>query len=235
MGAMWRYNTNEVVGLPNTWVTTDYDDDPLTPPYHWAEGASGFANSPALLACSVFGTPMAVGSRTHYFRNRFVLPREYQYSILALRYVVNDGAVFYLNGVEVYRIRMPLGSVVHSTAAFRANQGCVRINLPPEAQVRTGTNVLAVEVHQSDDNSLSLSTDVAFEAELIAYVRTPANPRLYVNYDELSITLTWEVTGWSLEIADEPAGPWDRLSIVGNKYVTAFDSSARKFFRLTSP
>ena len=34
-----------------------------------------------------------------------------------LNYLVNDGAVFYLNGSEIHRINMPAGAISHSTPA----------------------------------------------------------------------------------------------------------------------
>jgi hypothetical protein len=67
---------------------------------------------------------------------------------------VDDGAVFYLNGTEVARLRMPDGVITDETPASSAAPG-------KEPQVLTfstgslvrGDNVLAVEVHQTPASS----------------------------------------------------------------------------------
>ena len=65
----------------------------------------------------------------------------------------DDGAVVYVNGVEVARSNMPTGTITNTTRASTAIgtgsavQATVTIALPPSALV-AGDNVIAVEVHQ---------------------------------------------------------------------------------------
>jgi hypothetical protein len=65
-----------------------------------------------------------------------------------LRLWVDDGAIVYLNGQEILRIRMPAGAVTCRTFAstlVSANGGWASYDVPISALVK-GTNVLAAEV-----------------------------------------------------------------------------------------
>jgi len=86
---------------------------------------------------------------------------------LSLDMLVDDGAVFYLNGNEIYRHNMPEGPVTHNTLALSdlVNPTFV-YDIPVSAEsLIEGVNVLAVEVHQSSASD----PDNFFGAELAAY------------------------------------------------------------------
>lgn len=96
-------------------------------------------------------TQLPLGANTYYFRNRFVFNDDPARTQLNLDLAVDDGAVFYLNGTEIYRHNMPGGSVTYSTFAASAVGDASIINgiSVPVANLIRGTNVLAVEVHQA--------------------------------------------------------------------------------------
>ena len=78
----------------------------------------------------------------------------------------DDGAVVYLNGTEVFRTNMPGGTISHTTLAPVAVGGAdesawYSVAVSP-ARLVTGTNVIAVEVHQSS----ATSSDLSFDLEL---------------------------------------------------------------------
>src|SRR6185295_12299074 len=90
---------------------------------------------------------------TTYFRRVFSVTNPAAFNALTLRLMRDDGAVIYLNGVEVWRANMPTGAVAFSTPASVAIAGAdestfVQTTLNPSVLV-SGTNVLAVELHQS--------------------------------------------------------------------------------------
>src|SRR5205085_12674688 len=95
-------------------------------------------------------SPLPSGNSTYYFRKSFFFPGNPQYATLTINPVIGDGAVFYLNGVEVYRQNLPGGAVSYATAAnTNANliySGPITI---PTGSLLAGNNVLAVEVHQA--------------------------------------------------------------------------------------
>ena len=94
---------------------------------------------------------------------------------LRMRSVVDDGAVFYLNGTEVHRLRMddPVG---HGTFADD-NVGDANYEGPFDLSASgliVGENVLAVEVHQDDAGS----SDIVFGLELDAVETTQTSEGL---------------------------------------------------------
>ena len=98
---------------------------------------------------------------------------------LALSYVLDDGAVFYLNGQEIKRSSlMPVGTITDTTTAttYINPEGVIEgpFTLPATALLK-GTNTLAVSVHQNATTSSDLVFGVKLDvvAEL-AKTATPA-------------------------------------------------------------
>jgi hypothetical protein len=82
----------------------------------------------------------------------------------------------YLNGTEVYRDNMPTGTIAYNTLALVAIGGADESTFYPgtisSSLLVAGTNVIAVEIHQSD----VFSSDISFDFELKATVTQPAAP-----------------------------------------------------------
>ncbi len=107
-------------------------------------------------------TALPLGPTTYYFRNTFQFGDDPAHAELTLDLAVDDGAVFYLNGVEVSRHNMPAGAVSYATlAASEVGDAPILngISLPASSLVR-GSNVLAVEVHQAavDDAGMTFGS-----------------------------------------------------------------------------
>ena len=143
-----------------------------------------------------------------YFRTRFVVPPNLARARLKLRTTYDDGAAFYLNGREVHRGNLPTGALKSDTPALASQPGVpspVEISLPP-GSLRTGTNILAVELHQATDGI----TDLWFEAEL-AVQETQDSSRVGLRFNEVAapgLGFFAEVANTSLE-----ALPLDGLRI----------------------
>ncbi len=60
---------------------------------------------------------------TTYFRRAFNVTNASLFNGLTLRLMRDDGAIVYLNGVEVWRTNMPAGTVTHLTTASVAIGG----------------------------------------------------------------------------------------------------------------
>jgi hypothetical protein len=84
-----------------------------------------------------------------------------------LNLLKDDGAVVYLNGQEIHRVNMPSGSISYTTPASTAlgtpQEGIFYLTAHQNTLL-TGTNVLAVEIHQSGGTS----SDISFDLELKA-------------------------------------------------------------------
>lgn len=161
MISTWRYDRSNF-DLGTEWRAIDYND-------------SGWEQGLALLGVESSSLPFPIGTFfpnynsfqvTYYFRTRFVVNTNLAGFDLALNTVLDDGAVIYLNGTELPRIRMPAGPISHTTIATVSvdNATLETITIPATALVQ-GTNTLAVEVHQRADPS---SSDVVWGMALDA-------------------------------------------------------------------
>jgi hypothetical protein len=115
-------------------------------------------------------TDLTLGQNTYYFRTTFAIPTVPAGASLMLSNVIDDGAVFYLNGKEIYRQGIDDGPVDFNTLGydFRNPKNAVSdatwagpFTLAADALV-AGNNVLAAEVHQVN----ATSSDIVFGCTL---------------------------------------------------------------------
>ncbi len=146
---VWRYH-DAGIDLGTAWRAPGYDDGV------WPSGPGLFACNTAMLPAPL-STALALNQATYYFRTRFNFDGPTNNVTLTLRPVVDDGAVFYLNGVEVCRLNMPDGPVVYSTPAAGPVDDATYAEpvILPASLLAPGPNVLAVEVHQAASTDLS--------------------------------------------------------------------------------
>lgn len=111
----WRYTTNNVDAA--NWLSVDYNDAAWSGP---SNGLFYMESSALPAAKSTPLPPQADGSplSCYYFRTRFTVTNISQVVALDVAHLVDDGAVFYLNGAEIQRVRMGAGSVVNATQAY---------------------------------------------------------------------------------------------------------------------
>lgn len=143
MEGNWRYH-DQGVDLGAGWRAFDYDASA------WPEGKGLLYFNVGSLPAKT-NTLLTPGRQTYYFRTRFTFNGPTAGAQLVLSAVVDDGAVFYLNGVEVNRYNLPAGDINYSTLALGPVSDATlqsQIIVPSEL-LRQGENVLAVEVHQS--------------------------------------------------------------------------------------
>lgn len=151
----WRYFQ---AGAPDpAWKENTFNDGA------WSVGRGLFYVETAELPAPKT-TPLTLGQSGYYFRTKFTLPFVPAGATLQLNYVVDDGAVFYLNGRELHRFGFDAGVVVqHDTPCTLVADAVLTgpITLPSEL-LQAGENVLAVEAHQSNTGS----SDIVFGASL---------------------------------------------------------------------
>jgi len=160
-GAVWRYLDNGS-NQGTAWRAPTFNDGA------WASGPAQLGYGDGGEATVVrFGPSASNKYITTYFRRAFTVVDRTAFSALTLRLLRDDGAVVYLNGVEVFRSNMPAGTIGYRTLASTAISGAGE-NTFVSATLSAGTlldgaNVLAVEVHQSSASS----SDLSFDLELI--------------------------------------------------------------------
>jgi len=151
-GASWAYR-DDGADLGTGWRDPEYDHSA------WPTGAAqlGFGDGDE-------ATTLASGRITYYLRHPFTVPAGVTPDALQLGVVRDDGVIIYLNGVEVWRNNLPAGTVTATTLASTAVAGTDEstwntVTIAATA-LRTGANVLAVEVHNSAASSSDISLDV---------------------------------------------------------------------------
>jgi hypothetical protein len=175
----WRYDrTGRDLGT--AWKEKVFDDS------SWPQGKALIADEgtttvePIRTAISRFND---AGDyvRTFYFRTKFNFAGSSTSGAkLQLRHVVDDGAVIYLNGVEIHRFGIAAGAVNYLTDATgheNVYEGPYDIAV---TNLVSGENVLAAEVHQSGGSS----SDMVFGLELVATVPVVATVTPLVAIDD---------------------------------------------------
>ena len=161
MGSVWRYLDNGTDPGP-AWTSPLFNDSA------WKSGPAqlGYGDGDEATLVS-FGPDQNNKYITTYFRHAFVVSDGSGWTNLNVWLLVDDGAVVYLNGTEVFRCNLPAGGVAFATLATAVGENSVFDATLAPTQLVTGTNVLAVEVHQN----VAMSTDLSFDLELTGQPR----------------------------------------------------------------
>ncbi|WCJ60043.1 Ig-like domain-containing protein [Fontisphaera persica] len=169
-GTVWKYhNLGQDLGME--WKEPAYNDAA------WAAGPAelGFGDGDEVTV--IDGGPSSARYSTIYFRQSFVATNVAMITNLICYLKRDDGAVVWLNGQRLYLDNMEGNPVLYSTLALVAapddGANWNVTNLPPTALVE-GTNVLAVEMHQSSLTSSDLSFNFEMVAEYNAGITTVA-------------------------------------------------------------
>jgi hypothetical protein len=166
-----------------------------------------------------------VGRRvfTHYFRTTFVTPEVPVGAQLRFGLSIDDGAVFYLNGQEVLRRRLPSGLIEMKTLA-NSDVPNATLEAPfyyTASALVPGTNLLAVEVHQSKTNSPDMAMAVS-----LTLVPSPLAGSTPGSSNRASDTLPAWPPVWLSEVAPvNVAGPRDAAGQL-DPWVELFNSGS---------
>ncbi len=124
---------------------------------------------------------------TTYFRHSFDVSNASQYSRMYLRLLRDDGAVVYLNGVEVVRSNMPGRDIDYLTRASSGMSGSGESTFTEfsvdASLLSNGTNVLAVEIHQNSGTS----SDISFDLELVGIMPSHGAGKLWPGINRIVV------------------------------------------------
>jgi len=156
-GATWAYSFSSTAP-PSGWQAPGYDAS------GWATGAAPLGwGQPALGTTLTSADPKPL---TSYYRRSFEVADASTVGSVTLTTRADDGIVVYLNGVEVLRKNISAGAVTSATyatvavSASSAVANPITISLPGTA-LKTGTNVIAVEVHSNYRSTPSHSFELS--------------------------------------------------------------------------
>jgi len=242
----WKWTTNNLDGV--NWQAPAYNDG----------GSNWFGPSPGLLsvensaAVSPRNTPLPPNDGvqingvcvypTYYFRTHFTFTNRTTGVSLVFSNFIDDGAVFYLNGVEIQRVRMaPPPAVIAYTSVTLSNRfPCTGDATCPDiftisgdllTNLLRGDNVLAVEVHQY----IPCSFDITFGSAL-SYAHPGAGPLLTITLSGGNAIISWTGGGFTLQQSNVPAGSWADVEGPGpvtfSPYLATPSLEAARFYRL---
>ena len=183
---------------------------------------------------------VATNVMTHYFQTTFNWPGTTNTATLEMNQLLDDGAIFHLNGVEFYATNMPAARPLTFQTQAVVTVGTATMTPPltaPGHRVRVtnlvhGQNVLAVEVHQNG----ATSTDVTFGVNLLALVpgwgpAAVAKPKLTIVLVGSQVQVSWSPNDGLLMEGPAPGGPWTAVG-TANPYTTAASGGAA-FYKLS--
>ena len=195
--ASWRFEEDAgESGLPAGWEDVFHPD--------WPSGPGLIAQETSALNEPIrTDINLAPPTVTYYFETEFNHVGGAVDELIVQHYV-DDGAVFYLNGVEIERFNMPGGTVTPTTLASPGvTNATVNSFILVNPNVVSGSNRISVEVHQSSSGS----SDIVFGARVIVGTFTPSgNPPIpYALRDEEWVELfnrgpmPVNLTNWKLD------------------------------------
>lgn len=158
-GDTWKFN-DQAVDLGTAWRAPGYSDTA------WPQGPGLLGFEESSLPAPGLRTAMADHDQlTFYLRRHFTYSGSLAGVTLTLDQILDDGAIYYLNGQELGRSGMGAGTIAFTTASSRTVGNAIEelnvITTTGSALVQ-GDNVLAVEAHQNS----SASSDIVFGCRL---------------------------------------------------------------------
>jgi hypothetical protein len=197
----WKYSALGI-DLGTAWSAPSYDDGA------WPTAPALFYYTPSVLPAPKntqlpLNTADGVPIITYYFRTPFVFNGQTNGGQLTLHPIVDDGAVYYLNGLEIYRQNMP-GGTIHYTNLTSVGVATPAYSGPFTVSVTNlvpGTNLLAVEVHQFTTNpiaaDMAFGVEVSFLGQYSPAQRAQDSPEAWVEFFNRGSN-TVDLTGWAV-------------------------------------
>jgi hypothetical protein len=224
-GSTWKYLDNGT-DLGSAWRQPAFNDSA------WLAGPAqlGYGDRDETTVVG-YGPDRKKKYINTYFRHSFDVPDPSQYRGLKLRLLRDDGAIVYINGAEIVRSNIPSGKVNYLTRASSNVTGSdedkfYEFFVDPRRLV-VGTNVLAVEVHQSS----ATSSDLSFDLELITTGVMRKAPYLVYEGDNTKMKILWQLNSTA-----PCAINWgvDTLYSLGNEQTSEFGSDHQHAYTITN-
>ncbi len=161
-----------LVPIDATWRYWQAAEDPAPGWTGLGYNEAGWSSGKALLYVEGAALPapknteLTLGQMSYLFRHTFTFSGNPAGAVLRLSPVIDDGAVFHLNGKPIYWLGIPEGEIPARGDAAARTVGDAVYEGPFEVPVdnlRQGDNVLAVEVHQTNPTSSDIVMGVSVE------------------------------------------------------------------------
>jgi hypothetical protein len=193
VNAAWKY-LSSATDFSASFYATNFNDTA------WPSGAqllyienAALTNTEGFVKTTVLPNDASNANRPFnatYFRRHFTYDGPLTGITLRATAMIDDGAVFYLNGVEIpnSRLRMSGGTVTFGTIAnTNVGDAVVEHFTLDSSLLHAGDNVIAVAVHQEHAVGTQTSSDVTFGLKLDVDMATSAGAGVLVLNEALPI------------------------------------------------
>ncbi|MBN2011788.1 CotH kinase family protein [candidate division KSB1 bacterium] len=211
-GDNWRYDLGSS-SIPSSWIQPGYDDS------QWQTGPSGFGFSDGDDA-TVISQTMSV-----FLRTEFQITDLQQIESAVFHIDYDDGFVAYLNGHEIARANLGTAGIQPSydLATDTWREAEMYQGGDPEmyvldsdlAWLQQGTNVLAVEVHNSGSTSSDLSAIPLLTLGMNVVPASPRGPSKYLAFSSTNLHTNFKISsdGESIYLSDNNSQLIDSVAV----------------------
>jgi len=248
LNQLWSFDDEDIDPGPD-WFTADPGTFPMGPGPFDAKRDGGIIHANGLDDCrpnaiyglGPVGTCLALQSPatltnliTAYFWTHFNFPGTPGGHDLFMLGKADDGAVVYLNGAEVQRIRMPAApaTIDHSTLANLAigdGEPPDTILLPQPQSLQSGDNLMAISLHQGTLVSSDLT--MGYQVYDIEPSSSMSGARVSITISGGNPVISWSPAGGQLEFKNNFTDPtWTTLS-ASNPF-TDTSGEPHRFYRV---
>ncbi|MCL9805813.1 metallophosphoesterase [Flavobacterium amniphilum] len=232
-GSSWKYLDNGT-NQGTAWRATTINET------SWKQGNAqlGYGDGDEATVVS-YGTSTSNRYVTTYFRKTFSVTNPSQFLNYTLRVKRDDGVAVYVNGTEIYRNNLAASAGYTTLATLASDDGGTfqSATLPANTFV-SGSNTIAVEIHQNAKNS----SDISFDLELKGNTSAPPSvTQKHIRWGTTKNPLEGLTVSWTNSTAattDQIKWGYTTTYEQGTSNVTSrsgYSSSTNKFFSFTFP
>lgn len=159
MGSNWKYWDRYGTPSPD-WNKPTYTDNT------WSSGLAqlGYGNKGEITQIG-YGSDAQNKYPTAYFRTTFTVTDIDKKDDFIATVFVDDGAVVYVNGIEIGRVNLHSGAIDFNTYTIDFNDGITANFNIPKALLHEGENLIAAEVHQTNATSSDLIFNMSVQCQ----------------------------------------------------------------------
>lgn len=217
----WKYLDNGT-NQGTAWKATSFNDAA----WKSGKGQLGYGDGDEATVVG-YGSNSSAKYITTYFRSTFTVSNAAAYANYQINTKRDDGIVVYINGSEVWRDNMPTGTIgyttLSSTNCSDDGAGIETTTLSLSAShIVSGTNSIAVEIHQTG----ATSSDISFDLQVIGQ---PVAPVVTLPRPDHIVIVMMENHSYN-EIVGNASAPFINSLITGNNSANFTQS-----FGLTHP
>ena len=156
--AEWKYLDNGTSLDGTAWNTLAYDNQT------WSEGFAPLGYGDPMNTVISYGPDSGNKYITTYFSKDITIDMTTLTNNIEFGLRRDDGAIVYINGVELYRDNMPAGAITYltnsATTIDAANEKLYYTTVFSKNIFQDGINRIAVEIHNRDGQSSDLGFDL---------------------------------------------------------------------------